>query len=86
MQQTPTTIAVDLFILDGRKIALRLDSVSTRDSRETLLAEVGAGQVAYRALLKRREAMTVSSPNESLIQMMLDGLAARLRFLESRAG
>lgn len=68
------------FILDATDAGVRLDRVSTKDDRQTIILALKRGREEFAALLHRRESL----PNGevALVQVVLDGLHARLKFLE----
>jgi hypothetical protein len=84
MPGTTTPVAINQFILDCTDASNRLDLISRAD-RVTAAAGLERGQLDYAILLRRRNLMTVSVRDAALIQVMLDGLRARLKFLERRA-
>jgi hypothetical protein len=71
------------FILDCADLASSLDSLNTQGLRSYLLAALFSGKTQYRALLLRREALSPSVVEAAWVDFMLEGLLARLRFLES---
>jgi hypothetical protein len=84
MQQDTTYISVNQFILDCTDVSSRLDSVPRAD-RVAIAEALEKGHLDYAVLLYRRRLMSVSTQDAALIQVILDGLRARLKFLERRA-
>ncbi len=83
--QFPSSLSpVQQFVLDCADLASTLDSLDTRDYRLYLHAAVLTGRAQYDALLMRRLALSPSIVEEGWVDFMLDGLLARVRFLESR--
>lgn len=74
---------VQQFILDCADVASTLDALHTRNHHR-LHAALLSGRVEYQSLVQRREDLSPSTNEEAWVGLMLDGLLARLRFLESR--
>jgi hypothetical protein len=77
---------VQQFIFDCAELASRLDSLDIRSHRVHLNAALLSGRAQYDALLLRRQVLCPSIDQEGWIGFMLDGLRARLKFLEGRVG
>jgi len=86
MQFPSPLSAVQQFVLDCADLASSLDSLDTRDYRLYLHAAVLSGRAQYHALLTRRQDLSPSIVEEGWVDFMLDGLLARVSFLESRIG
>ncbi|HTV53335.1 MAG TPA: hypothetical protein VMI06_00295 [Terriglobia bacterium] len=86
MQSPSPFLPVQQFILDCADLASSLDSLEMRDHRGYLLAAILSGRTRYDALLLRRQHLSPSSVEEGWLEFMLDGLLARVRFLESHIG
>lgn len=78
----PTT--VKQYILDATDTAVRLDGVTLRDDREASLLTLKRGQQDYDALLKRRESLTLLPNDAAVVDFLLDGIQARLKFTGKR--
>ena len=77
--------AVNQFILDCSELSLRLGSVSTRDGYMASVSAFERGRLDYGLLLRKRDALPMTNADAPLDQVVLDGLHARLRFLERRS-
>jgi hypothetical protein len=75
-------ISVNQFILHAVEVAARLDALSTRDDRETILPILQRAGEEYVALVEGRNALV---PADSAgLDVMLDNLQARLKFFQKR--
>lgn len=72
---------INQFALDASRIASELDKLTRRDPPELRAAAVQTGRQAYQELLERQYSLALSPADTSYIQMILDGIKARLRFL-----
>ena len=77
--------AVNEFILECSEISRRLDAISTRDDRRGRVVALELGRREYGRLETRRAMLAMTAAEARLVQIMLDGLLARLKFLEKRA-
>ena len=75
---------VKQFILDATDIAVRLDGVSTRHDKATFALTLQRGQADYEALLKRRESLPLLPEDAAIVDFLLDGIQARLKFMGKR--
>jgi hypothetical protein len=85
MESEIATFAVNQFILECGELARRLDSVNTRDGQSAMSSTVEKGRDDYDQLLRTRDALPTTSIDAPFLQLILDGLLARLQFLERRA-
>jgi len=76
--------ALDRFILDAKDAAARLDAVSIRHDRETISLVVKRGQDDYEALLRQRQGLPPPPNDDPVVNSLLDGIQARLKFLGKR--
>jgi hypothetical protein len=76
--------SVNQFILECSEAASRLDRVSTRDAKAVFAAALALAKQEYRALLQQRDLLPLTPQDAPLVQIMLDNLKARLKFLEKR--
>jgi hypothetical protein len=72
---------INQFVLDASRISSELDKLSRRDRPEVLAAAVQSGTRAYEELLERQYSLALSPADTSYLQIILDGIRARLRFL-----
>ena len=72
---------INQFVLDASRVSTELDKISRRDHPEVRAAAVTTGTSAYRELLERQYSLALSPADTSHIQIILDGIRARLRFL-----
>jgi hypothetical protein len=82
--ENPRT-AVNEFILDCSEVSSRLDAVSTHDHRTAIAHVLGQARNDYKRLLFTRDMLFMTRTEASIIEIMLDRLLARLKFLEKRA-
>jgi hypothetical protein len=80
--EEPSTLAINQFIIDCSELARKLDSVGSRDGKDTVNLTLGECRIEYVELQKRRDEMFMAACDLPIIQIMLDGLLARLSFLE----
>ena len=79
---TTQIISVNQFVLDALEVATRLDAISTRDDRQTILPVLQRAREDYAALVERRNALLPA--DTAVLDVMLDNLQARLKFFEKR--
>jgi hypothetical protein len=84
MEKTSTAITLFQFLNDCAEVAAKLDRVGSRDGRVMLLAALTMARTEYDSLLKRRDTLPPAVGHAPLIQIKLDNLLARLKFLEKR--
>lgn len=72
------------FIQDATDAVARLDGVSTRHDKEIFALTLQRGQKDYEALLKRRESMPLLPEDAAVVDFLLDGIQARLKFIGKR--
>lgn len=77
-------IAVNQFILDATEAGARLDAVSTQKDRSVLVLALQKGHEDYAALLKRRDTLSMRPGDTALVNVLLDSVEARMKFLHSR--
>jgi hypothetical protein len=75
-------ISVNQFILQAVEAAARLDALSTRDDRETILPILQRAGEEYVALVKGRNALVPA--DTAGLDVMLENLQARLKFFQKR--
>jgi hypothetical protein len=80
--QEPSILVVNQFIIDCGELARELDSVGVRDGRDAIHSTLAKCRIDYLKLLQKRDEMFMTPCELPIIQMMLDGLLARLSFLE----
>ena len=80
----PAESTVERYILECSELARQLDSLSSRDDRRAIAAAVEQGRKDYESLRRKADTMAMTAPEASLARIMLDGLMARLKFLEKR--
>jgi hypothetical protein len=85
-ESVPTAMQqrVNDFVLDVFRISTELDKISRRDPPEVRAFAVKTGTDAYQRLLERQYSLALTPAETSMIQIMLDRIKARLKFL-SRA-
>jgi hypothetical protein len=76
---------IDQFILDATELAVRLDTMTTRDHRHDHDAVAEEGRQIFRELQRRFETMKLNEADSDSLCIFLDGLRERLKFLELRA-
>lgn len=81
----PNPLTVEQFILQCSEISRHLDAISTRDDRRAIALALEQGRKDYESLRRQRDALLLAASEAPLIQIMLDGLLARLKFLEKQA-
>lgn len=86
MEIPPTLPPFQQFILDCADLASSLDDISLHDSRINVFAVIADGWEQHDALVHRRKALLTSVVEDAWIGFLLDGLRARLTFLESHTG
>ena len=84
MENMPAVVVLSQYIGDCAKLAAQLDSVGSRDGCVLMAATLIIGQKEYQSLLARRDEMPAAEANGQQIQILLDNLLARLKFLEMR--
>jgi hypothetical protein len=72
---------INQFALDASRISGELDKITRRDPAEVRAAAVQTGRQGYEELLERQYSLALSPADTSYIQIILDGIRARLRFL-----
>jgi hypothetical protein len=77
-------IAVNQFILDATEAAARLDAVSTDVERETILQALHSGQKDDAALLHTLSTLPTKPNETALVNILLENLQARMKFLRGR--
>lgn len=70
------------FILDCADLASSLDDLDLQDRSLNFFGFIAEGWVQHDALMRRRRDLASSVIEEAWIDFMLDGLRARLTFLE----
>jgi hypothetical protein len=74
-------IKVNRFVLDVCMLISHLDQIGRRDRLETRRAVVEKGEAEYQELLERQHSLTLTPEDTRMIQTMLTGMKARLKFL-----
>ena len=74
-------IKINQFVVDVCRLTCQLDRVGMRDHPEIRRAVVATGETAYLELLERQYSLALSPEDTHMIQTMLDGIRARLKFL-----
>lgn len=72
---------INQFVFDASRISSDLDRVSRRDGPAVCGLAVETGQRAYEELLARHGSLVLPPADSAHIQIILDGIRARLRFL-----
>jgi hypothetical protein len=72
---------INQFVLDASRLSSELDKVSRRDHPALRAEAVRTGTGAYQELLERQYSLALTPADTSHIQIILDGIRARLRFL-----
>jgi hypothetical protein len=85
MASSISRLTVDQFILECSELSIRLDSVNRRAGDETVVSAFRRGWSEYDSLVRRRDELEISRTDAPLIQLMLDGLRARLQHLTKDA-
>lgn len=80
----PLFFAVSQFILDATEAAARLDVVISQRDRDTVFRAWERGREDYAALLITRDTLRMQPDDTSLVNVLLDNLQARMKFLHSR--
>ena len=78
---SPMQEQIDQFVLEASRIQSNLDKISRRDAADLRATAVETGKRAYQELLDRQQSLALSAAEASVVQSMLDGIRARLRFL-----
>jgi hypothetical protein len=84
MQSVPAGFVLDQLIVDCAEVALRLELVS-RANLTAAASGYEKGCRDYQMLLRRRDGLSIPLEQAGLVQIMLDRICARLKFLERRA-
>jgi len=79
---TTQLISVNQFILDAVEVAARLDAISTRHNRDTILPILQRAREEYVALVERRNALLPA--DTAVLDVILENLQARLKFFDKR--
>ena len=69
------------FVLDASRVSGDLDQVSRRDGPAACAQAVEKGKHAYEELLARQGSLVLPPADSAHIQLILDGIRARLKFL-----
>jgi hypothetical protein len=86
MNATAAHPEVQQFILDCADLASSLDSLDIRENRHDMPEAVQSGNARYSSLLTRRKALWATASEQVWLDFALEGLRARLKFLERRTG
>jgi hypothetical protein len=86
MNATAANPEVQQFILDCADLASSLDSLDIRENRHDMPDAVLSGNARYSSLLTRRKSLWATASEQAWLDFTLEGLRARLKFLESRTG
>jgi hypothetical protein len=84
MENTPAAVVLGQFVHNCAQLTAQLDSVGSRDGRVLLAAALITGEKGYRSLLMQRDELPLTVARAPLVQVLLDNLLARLKFLETR--
>lgn len=84
MKKTAIQAEIQQFILDCAEMASSLDSLDLRENRHELPDAILIGKARYSSLLTRRKTLWATAAEQVWLDFMLDGLLARLKFLENR--
>ena len=74
-------IKVNQFVVDVCRLTCQLDEIGRRDHPDTRRAAVERGEATYQELLERLNTLAPTSEDSRMIQTMLSGVRARLKFL-----
>jgi hypothetical protein len=85
MQSEIARFAVNQFIVECSELSLHLDSVRSCDGDMAFVSAFERARLDYYRLLHKRDALPMTDADAPLVQVTLDGLLARLRFLERRS-
>jgi hypothetical protein len=85
MPNESSRFAVNDFILDCSEVSLRLESIGPRDDRVAMVSALERGRIDYQMLLRRLHLLPMTIADAPLVQVMLDGLLARLNCLERKS-
>lgn len=80
----PLFFAVNQFILDATEAAARLDVAISQRDRDAICRALQRGREDYAALLITRDSLLMQPDDTSLVNVLLDNLQARMKFLHSR--
>lgn len=72
---------IKTFVLDASRVSGDLDKVSRRDGPAACAQALETGRQAYEELLARQTSLVLPPADSIHIQLILDGIRARLRFL-----
>ena len=72
---------IKAFVLDASRVSGELDKVGRRDGPAACAEALATGRQAYDELLARHESLVLPPADSAHIQLILDGIRARLRFL-----
>ncbi|HEV2279984.1 MAG TPA: hypothetical protein VGS02_17525 [Acidobacteriaceae bacterium] len=72
---------IKAFVRDASRVSGELDKVGRRDGPAACAEAFETGQRAYEELLARHESLVLPPADNAHIQLILDGIRARLRFL-----
>lgn len=80
-----SNLTVEQLIGECTELSRQLDSIGSRDDRAMIALTLEQGWKSYRNLRTSGDALSMTASEVALVQIMLDGLLARLKFLEKRA-
>jgi len=72
---------INQFVRDASRISSDLDQVSRRDGREVCALAAETGAQAYAELLQRQDSLQLTRADAAYLEILLDGIRARLKFL-----
>lgn len=74
-------IKINQFVVDVCRLTCQLDEVGRRDHPDIRRAAAEKGQAVYQELLERERELALTPEDSRMIQTMLSGIRARLKFL-----
>lgn len=81
----PGELTVEQYILECGELSRQLDAIGSRDDRRAIAVALEQGRKDYDSLRKKGDTIAMTASEASLARIMLDGVLARLKFLEKRA-
>jgi hypothetical protein len=73
---------IDQFIFDASELTARLDAITTCDNRHDHASVAEEGRQIFRQLQQRYESMRLNGTDSDSLEIFLNGLRERLKFLE----
>lgn len=72
---------INQFVLDASRVSGDLDRISVRDRPEVRALAVKTGADAYAELVERQRSLALTYSDARHLQIIMDGIRARLKFL-----